>query len=152
MLNFRQAIIDELPTLNEISMLSKAHWGYPKAWLEAWKDGLLISQEQFLQQYILVVEVDQQIIGFSAMKEQIANYEILHLWLLPAYIGKGIGKKLLQTIIQTFAKHDKPIIVEADPNAEAFYKSQGFVTFTQVESFPKGRFLPVMKKASVKPV
>ena len=31
--------------------------------------------------------------------------------------------------------------------AEAFYASQGFETFDKTESFPKGRFLPVMKKS-----
>ena len=39
----------------------------------------------------------------------------------------------------------KEIIVESDPNAEAFYTSQGFETFDKIESFPKGRFLPVMR-------
>ena len=70
------------------------------------------------------------------MVEHSKEYEILHLWLLPEYIGKGYGKKLLR----------KVIILTADPNAESFYQKQGFRTYSRVESYPKGRFLPMMMR------
>jgi N-acetylglutamate synthase-like GNAT family acetyltransferase len=145
-MQFRIAEIEDLETLNSISQKSKAYWGYPESWIENWLTELTINSDKFFEQNILVVENENGIIGFCSIIENSKNYEILHLWMLPEYIGKGIGKKLLEKTIGTFVKIDKPIIVEADPNAEPFYNSQGFVTFDKVESLPKGRFLPVMKK------
>ena len=60
-------------------------------------------------------------------------------------MGKGFGKVLLQHSLKEVVKKEKDIIVVADPNAETFYVKQGFVTYDQIESLPKGRFLPVMK-------
>ena len=109
-------------------------------------DDLTISAEKFDEQSILLAEQDDQIIGFCAIKEAPEQFEILHLWLLPQHIGKGYGKQLLHETLHALTSKNKPIIVEADPNAEAFYSSQGFVTFDKIESYPKGRFLPVMRK------
>lgn len=145
-MKFRIAKIDDLETLNKISVESKAYWGYPESWIENWLDELTLDKDKLSTQNVLVIENENKIIGFSSIVENSRNYEILHLWILPEYIGKGFGKKLLEKTIRTFTKPDKVIIVEADPNAEPFYKSQGFVTFDKVESFPKGRFLSVMKK------
>lgn len=114
--------------------------------MEQWRDELALDAVQFLEQHILIIEYGQKPIGFSSLVEHTDRYELLHLWILPDYIGKGFGKKLLDETIRTFVKTDKEIVVEADPHAESFYKKQGFVTVDKVESFPKGRFLPVMKK------
>ena len=145
-MKFRTADINDLEALNTISVKSKGYWGYPESWIEKWLDELTLDNDKFSNQNILVVEHESKLIGFASIVENIENYEILHLWILPEFIGKGFGKKLLEKTIQTFVKSEKEIIVEADPNAEKFYQSQGFITFDKVESFPKGRFLPVMKK------
>ncbi|MFT5512895.1 MAG: GNAT superfamily N-acetyltransferase [Bacteroidia bacterium] len=144
--------IEDLETLNSISVLSKSYWNYPKSWIERWMDDLTIQVDEFAKQNILVVEHDGDIIGFSSVVERLENCELLHLWVLPNHIGEGIGKLLLNKTLETCGTIGKPIIVESDPNAEAFYKSQGFVTYDKIESYPKGRFLPLMKKTSVKKV
>ncbi|MCX2678421.1 GNAT family N-acetyltransferase [Galbibacter sp. EGI 63066] len=145
-MNFRKAKLDDIQELNQISLKSKKYWGYPDQWIENWSDELTLTSEKFAEQEIVVGEIETQVVGFCSISENKDNYEILHLWLLPNFIGKGYGKKLLTRTIEEFVKTDKPIIVEADPNAEPFYKSQGFVTFDSIESVPSGRFLPVMKK------
>jgi ribosomal protein S18 acetylase RimI-like enzyme len=145
-MKFRTAEISDLETLNTISVKSKSYWGYPESWIEQWMDELTLDKDKFSMQNVLVVETEHKLIGFASIVEHSKNYEILHLWILPEYIGMGYGKKLLEKTIHTFVKSDKEIIVEADPNAEPFYQRQGFVTYDKVESFPKGRFLPVMKK------
>lgn len=118
---------------------------YPKSWIEHWLDDLTLDSDKFSKQHVLVAEKKSEIIGFCSIIDNIENYEILHLWLLPKHIGKGIGKKLLIKTIDRFVKLVKPITVVVDPNAEKFYKCQGFVTYERVESFPEGRFLPKMK-------
>ena len=82
------------------------------------------------------------------MQENDKEYEITHLWVKPEFIGKGYGKHLLSETIKKVATKKKSIIVESDPNAEVFYTSLGFVTFDKIESYPKGRFLPIMKKSN----
>jgi ribosomal protein S18 acetylase RimI-like enzyme len=139
----------DIPTLNQISVASKAHWGYPKEWIEKWMDDLLLKESDFLNHLVCKIELGSQIIGFSVMTEHTEEYEILHLWVLPEFIGRGFGKKLLTETIDRVVEKPKAILVEADPNAEAFYASQGFITFNQIESYPKGRFLPVMRKEIV---
>jgi GNAT superfamily N-acetyltransferase len=145
-MKFRTAEINDLKTLNTISVKSKSYWGYPESWIEKWLDELTLDEDKFSKQNVLIIEFEQNLIGFASIVENNENYEILHLWILPEYIGKGFGKKLLEKTIQTFVKSDKEVIVEADPNAEPFYQSQGFITYDKIESFPKGRFLPVMKR------
>ncbi|MEM8894572.1 MAG: GNAT family N-acetyltransferase [Bacteroidota bacterium] len=140
----RLGTLSDLETLNNISYQSKKHWGYPDEWMERWKDDLTIDENKFDELKILVLELDNKVIGFGSMSENEETYEILDLWLLPSQIDHGFGKLLLGQVISTFAVAQKPITLTADPNAEAFYASQGFVTIDQIESFPKGRFLPVM--------
>ena len=148
-MQFRNADINDLESLNTISMTSKAYWGYPESWIEKWTHELTLDEDKLSNQNVLVLENENKPIGFASIVEHDDNYEILHLWVLPTYIGKGFGKSLLKEIIRTFVTARKEIIVEADPNAEPFYQSQGFITFDRVESFPKGRFLPVMKRSMV---
>jgi N-acetylglutamate synthase-like GNAT family acetyltransferase len=141
-----KAQLGDMETLNKISVESKMHWNYPVEWLEQWIDDLRLTENDFLTQEIYKIEKNGLIIGFCSIQEKEQNYEITHLWIRPDYIGRGYGKILLNQTITNVVKKEKEIIVEADPNAEQFYKSQGFVIFSKVESFPKGRFLPVMKK------
>ncbi|MEL7002057.1 MAG: GNAT family N-acetyltransferase [Bacteroidota bacterium] len=147
-MKFRSAELSDLQSLNSISVKSKAYWGYPDSWMKNWSDVLTLDPAQLSEQNILVLEVESKIIGFCSIVEEVQNYEILHLWILPEYIGKGLGKKLLDQAISQFVKSNKPIVVEADPNAEIFYQRQGFVTFDKTESYPPGRFLPVMKRVN----
>ena len=146
MLTFRTTTVADLPILNHISITSKAHWGYPQEWLDHWKAGLTLAENHLTEYAILVAELEDQVIGFCAISEQVEQYQVEHLWVMPEHIGKGYGKQLLDQALSRFTSSDKPIIVEADPNAETFYQRQGFVTIGQVESYPPGRFLPIMQK------
>lgn len=145
-MKFREATIKDLSRLNQISVASKAHWGYPKEWMEHWMDDLILTEAEVNSYGIMVLELLSEIIGFCAIVEEAGYYEVMHLWLLPNHIGKGYGKVLLDTSIAKFVSKKKPIWTLADPNAELFYTKQGFVTFDKRESFPKGRFLPLMRK------
>jgi ribosomal protein S18 acetylase RimI-like enzyme len=144
---FRTALISDLPRLNKISIQSKKYWGYPDEWMERWLDDLTLDEVKLATQQVLVLELNHQVVGFCSIEEHADHYEIHHLWILPDFIGKGHGKHLLDAAIERFTRADKPIMVVSDPNAEPFYTRQGFVTFDKIESYPKGRYLPVMKKS-----
>lgn len=145
--SIKKAEISDIHELNKISVESKKHWNYPQEWIEKWWDELTLREKDFLDQSIYkLVDRNGIIIGFCLMKEHKNEYEIMHLWIKPSNIRKGYGKYLLNESIQRVVIKEKPIIVEADSNAESFYARQGFIMVEKRESYPKGRFLPVMKK------
>ena len=143
--SIRSARVADLPALNRISWLAKSHWGYPEEWMERWKPDLELKEVDLDQQQILVLMDAEQPIGFSAVENLPEHIEVNHLWLFPTYIGKGLGKRLLQQSLTKAFVSGKPIIVDSDPNAEGFYANFGFITFEQVASYPPGRFLPRMR-------
>lgn len=126
--------------------MSKKHWGYPEEWIRQWKDELTLTQKDLAEMNVIVLDIESKLVGFCALLESESDYEIIHLWLLPDFIGKGLGKKLLEYVLNKIAVKKIPVIVEADPNAASFYGKQGFQTFDRKESFPDGRFLPIMRR------
>lgn len=145
-ISIKKETASELPILNKISVRSKMYWNYPIAWMEKWSDGMMLHEKDLEEQEVYTLMLSKEVIGFCSIQELENDYEIINLWVLPSYIGKGYGKYLLNKTMEKVVKEEKNIIVEADPNAESFYAKQGFVTFGQKESYPKGRFLPIMKK------
>ena len=141
-----KAQIADLPRLNAICLASKMHWGYPQEWIDRWRPDLTRSQKDLEEQSIYKIENEVEIFGYCAILEDATNYEVTNLWVLPSYIGQGFGRLLLEKTMEIVVQKAKPILVEADPNAETFYARQGFVTYAQKESYPPGRFLPLMKK------
>jgi len=142
----KKAELSDIDILNKISVESKMYWNYPQEWIDNWMSDLTLTEEHFKEQYIYKLEREDLIIGFCSIVENEKEYEITDLWLIPKYIGKGYGKLLLNETIKRVVKKDKEVIVESDPNSEAFYSSQGFKTFDRKESYPKGHFLSLMKK------
>ncbi len=145
---FRPAEINDIEQLNQISLTSKKYWEYPEEWILNWKDDLRMSASDLIEWEVVVLTINETPKGFCAISEEKNYYKVVHLWLLPELIGKGLGKALLATSLEKVIQQDYPILVEADPHAEAFYKKQGFVTYDKKESFPKGRYLPLMKMDS----
>lgn len=143
-MKFKKPNISDIPVLNAISLASKRHWGYPEEWIDHWMEDLTLTEKDLCVQEVLVLQVELRIIGFCATLDRGDYYEVIHLWVLPEFIGKGYGKLLLERALDNLDLPDKPIKVTADPHAEFFYKRQGFKTFSKVESYPKGRFLPLM--------
>lgn len=147
-MNFRRANIEDIPELNKISYSSKQHWGYPDEWMEHWRNDLQLTGEVIESQLVVVLLVEEQLAGFCVVKEEEQQNEVMHLWVLPGCIGKGYGKQLLAHSLSSCTGPGKEVIVTSDPHAEGFYARQGFVTFSQEESYPPGRFLPVMKRVA----
>jgi GNAT superfamily N-acetyltransferase len=149
-----QARTQDCERLTTIAWQSKKHWGYPPELMELWREGLTITPDMIESHTVskIVVaqaEAEPEIAGFTVL---IAEDEILwieHLWILPEFIGHGLGRRLVEEALGK-ALHPPYRVakVVSDPNAEAFYRRLGFETESETESFPKGRFLPVMARPS----
>ena len=143
-----KATISDAKKLTEISLKSKAFWGYSDALIESWRKDLTITSKMISNCEVYTFLVDAKVAGFYVLNLPKNNtIELEMLFVLPEFIGKGIGKQLL---LHSFKKAKlqevKSITLLADPNAVAFYNSQGFYKIDKKESSIVGRFLPVMQK------
>ncbi|MFP9098347.1 GNAT family N-acetyltransferase [Flavobacterium sp. RHBU_24] len=130
----------------DITYKGKAFWGYSVEQLEQWKNELTISPEYIEKHETYKLLIGEKIIGYySFWKVDDKTIKLDDIFLLPEYIGKGYGRILmLDCIDKSKLLFVKRIILDAEPNAEGFYKRFGFETYNSLESSIKGRLLPQM--------
>lgn len=86
-----------------------------------------LYKEELFSETIYVAEVDKQVVGFVAFREN----ELSYIYVLSEFQGKGIGGKLLDTIIPYL---ERPAFLEVFPTnikAKRLYRSRGFVEETK---------------------
>lgn len=143
-----QADISDAKKLTEIAFTSKAFWNYSDEQLKSWTADLTVSELMIKEMMVYKFIFDAEIVGFYILNQpKEKTIELEFLFVLPKFIGKGIGNKLINHAFE------KAIFLRctlmnllADPNAVSFYKSKGFVIINQKESTIVGRLLPVMQK------
>jgi N-acetylglutamate synthase-like GNAT family acetyltransferase len=143
-----KATIEDSELLTDISLSSKAYWGYSKELIESWRNDLTVTSKMIEKTMIYKFIQNNKIAGFYILNPpEEKSIELEMLFVLPEFIGKGIGKKLL---LDAFEKarilNTNTISLFADPNAVDFYKSQGFIIIDKKESSIPNRFLPIMQK------
>ena len=142
---------EDYEKLTDICLRSKRHWGYPEYLIELWRDELTITPRYIRKHNLLKVQNERnEILGFGSIESVNGNgiYEINHLWVLPEYMDKNIGKLLLEQLENRFGQK-KTIKVVSDPNAMSFYQNFGYQKVGEVKSKPDGRKLPILKKVIV---
>jgi GNAT superfamily N-acetyltransferase len=111
--------------LSELARAAKAAWGYPDDWMQAWADQFEITPDEFAQLWVCVARIDGRAIGFVALDVR-GPAEIAHLWVLPDYHGRGIGRRLLAAAVdEARRRRITSLEIESDPNAIAFYEACG---------------------------
>ncbi len=142
----RPAAENDFPVLSELAFRSKAHWGYDPIFMVACRDDLIIDSEHAADQFVYVLEVDGQPIGFYGLRPTGDEAELTNLFVEPAAIGQGYGKQLWHHMVATArATQVQRIIIESDPHAEMFYRAMGAIRIGDVQStvFPD-RVLPLL--------
>ena len=141
-----KAEIKDAKSLTALAIQSKAYWGYSKNQIEAWREELTVTTNYIERNSVFKLCNLNEIVGFYAfyLKENFAEIDLL--FISPKYIRKGFGEILLRDCLNRI-KNTKAIkvISDADPNAEEFYKRQGFKTVKLKESSIKNRFPSVME-------
>ena len=75
----------------------------------------------------LAVE-DGRTIGFYVLTNEPDGLHLDHLWILPSSMARGIGRALFgHAVAEVHRLGSHSIKIEADPNAEGFYKRMGAV-------------------------
>ena len=140
MLTIRRAASTEAACLTEIAFAAKRHWGYPESWLEEWREDLTISTEFIAHHEVFVAADDDKPIGFYALATSDDKTELDHLWVLPEWMGKGIGRRLLaHALDRARVLNIATVEIVSDPNAEAFYLKAGARKIGEVPSAIEGQ-------------
>lgn len=133
--------------LTNITIKSKAYWGYSNEQMDLWSEALTVTKAYIETNSVYKLIIDDLIIGYYSFYYENENTVRLdNLFILPAYIGKGYGELLMEDLLSRLATMKiKRIVLHADPNAETFYLKFGFATTGQLENVTGDRYLPVME-------
>ena len=117
---------DDAGSLTRIAFTAKSHWGYPERWISQWKDALTITPE-FVGRNEVYAAVDiGGPVAFYALVGRGHEVELEHLWVSPERIGTGVGRALFDHAVHKAASLGAEVLsIEADPNAEGFYRRMG---------------------------
>ena len=122
-ITIREALPHQATDLSDIALKAKGYWGYSSEQLDLWrKEFLTVSPEYVKANRVWVAAVDtQQLVGFAAIEQSGEEAILEHLWVLPAYIGRGIGKRLFFHVAATIPR----FVFTSDPHADGFYQKLG---------------------------
>ncbi len=143
-----RATPEQAGELTRIALAAKAHWGYPERWLEIWAPQLTFSPQYFEENEGWVAVVNETPIGFYTLQEKDGTASIENLWVLPEYMGKGVGKALFLHAMELSRGHRNTTLrLEADPNAVGFYERMGMhrIGEYRYEMDGQPRSLPIME-------
>ncbi|MBN2118008.1 MAG: GNAT family N-acetyltransferase [Anaerolineales bacterium] len=148
-LQILRAAPEQANELSRIALAAKAHWGYPKHWLEIWAPQLTFRPAYFEENEGWVAILNEKPIGFYTLQEANGNASIENLWVLPEFIGKGVGKTLfLHAVERSRQRGYETLQLEADPNAVGFYEKMGMHKIGE-QRYPEmdcqPRSLPIME-------
>lgn len=98
------------------------HHFLPESNFQDIKSQLIPAYFPHVQLFMVRRKADGQILGFAGISEQ----RLEMLFVSPEYHGQGVGKALLHYVIEQHGIHAVDVN-EQNPQALAFYLSQGFV-------------------------
>ncbi|SDY97787.1 Acetyltransferase (GNAT) domain-containing protein [Amycolatopsis xylanica] len=143
-IRLRPAEPHEADAITALARRSKAHWGYSQEFLDRVRDILVVHPEQIHDDRVVVADRDGALLGFYRIDGKPPSGELADLFLDPASIGTGLGRRLWEhALAAAKAQGFESLDLEADPNAEPFYLHMGAERTGEIEVYP-GRSLPVM--------
>jgi GNAT superfamily N-acetyltransferase len=122
----RPARGDEVSILSDLAFGAKRAWGYQQEDLQHWRPQLTLSPSMLSSYVVNVAEVDGEVRGFYALRRSGERWHLEHLWIDPRHWRRGIGRTLMAHALDAaVAGGAEGLEVEADPNAEPFYRRIG---------------------------
>jgi GNAT superfamily N-acetyltransferase len=143
----RPAEPDEAQALTELTLRSKAHWGYDPAFMEAVREELTLTRATITDQEVFVLEERGIVAGFYALIVRGRQAQLSMLFVDPPAIGRGFGRALFEHAArEARALGATGMMIESDPFAEKFYLALGAARIGEAPSGSiAGRMLPRMR-------
>lgn len=143
----RPPVLAELDALSALQLRSKAHWGYDATFMAACKDELTLTPNDLANTALVVADLGGTLAGAAQVGPRGRDADLLGLFIDPPHMGAGMGRALFQWCI-TAARDfsDDRLLIDADPDAAAFYERMGArrIGTTPSGSIP-GRLLPLLE-------
>jgi GNAT superfamily N-acetyltransferase len=140
----RQALPKEGERLKEIGIESKAHWGYDEEFMSRFARVISMSSEYVRKHDVWVLETAGDIAGFYGLIHREDLCELDHLWLLPRFIGSGLGRLMFEHAVRRAGEIGATRLeLEAEPNALGFYRRMGAREVREAQS-ALGRTVQIM--------
>jgi len=117
----------DIPFINEIMRVSKAHWGYGTAFMDVFMEKFSINEKYLAENTTKVLSQNEHIIGFFSFAfHDDQSLELYHFFLHPDFIGKGFGRDMWNAcclVAQELGANE--FTLWSDPQAELFYSKMG---------------------------
>lgn len=125
-MRIRVARADEAGLLGSIAFEAKSHWNYSPAAMAGWRRELVVRLDSTDRRPAFVAEQADVVAGFCQLALEGDVPDLEHLWVRPAFMGRGVGRALLERASATLTELGYTRLrIDADPNAEAFYRHCG---------------------------
>ena len=96
--------------------------------MEQWREQLTITPIFIAENETFGAIINRQTVAFHALVQSADVLRLEHLWVLPDWMGQGIGRALFRHAAKRAAARGAlSLTIEADPNAEPFYRRMGAV-------------------------
>jgi len=146
MITIEGAAARDVAELTRIAHAAKRHWGYPDEWMRLWAAALTVTEATLAEDLVYLARCDGQTAGFYAMSFEDDDAELEHMWVAPAFMGRGIGRALFEhATAKLWARGCRLLRIASDPGAEGFYLSMGARRVGEVVSTPSPRILPLLE-------
>lgn len=121
-----KANTEQAVQLASVALAAKRHWDYPERWIEIWTPVLTITPEFIAAADVRTAVLDGEVAGFYALTYSDDRAVLEHFWVLPRYMGRGIGRRLWEHALARCRNNGCTILeIESDPNAQGFYEKMG---------------------------
>lgn len=146
-MHIRRAVANEAALLTELSLRSKAVWGYDEEFIARCRAELTLTPSFITQAAVYVAEDQERVVGFYALTRHDQGASLDSLFIDPPALRRGYGKALWQHAVKIAAQWGaRYIILDADPQAEPFYLAIGAKRVGEAPSGSiPGRALPQLR-------
>jgi GNAT superfamily N-acetyltransferase len=144
----RRAHADEAQALTDLSLRSKAVWGYDASFLARCRAAMTLMPEKLRAHPFYVATDDTgRLLGYYGFEPEAAGIGLDMFFVEPDVIGQGVGRALWDHAVAIArALGHRELVVVSDPNASGFYLKMGCRPSGAVPSeIDPTRHLPVFR-------
>lgn len=151
--DIRAGVPGDAGALTTIALAAKRYWGYPEEWLRLWQQDLVVTERYIQSNPVYVGQAGDKPVGFVGLDMRPRREEVDHLWVLPQWMGRGIGRRLMQRALAYCGDAGVGSLrVTSDPHATEFYLGLGAVYEGEVPSSPVPRTIPLLRFDNIKSI